>query len=81
MISASATKIVLNLENLDEYKAKVKLWDSHKGLNNTPPFLAAASPQQGQDNLTTKFDSYTRVDPSDPKQVADKKRRERLGIR
>lgn len=77
MISASATKIVLNLENLDEYKAKVKLWDSHKGLNNTPPFLAATSPQQGQGN-----DSYTReFDPSDPKQAAEKKRRERLGIR
>ena len=85
MISASSTKIVLSIENLDEYKAKVKQWDSQKALNDKSSFTTGASPQLGQGNLGTSFGSQSRgeqeFDPNDPKQVADKSRRERLGIR
>ena len=82
MISATATKLVLNLDNLDEYKAKSEIWEQQKGLNS---FHTAASPEQAG-NLSTSFGSRSRerspqFDPNDPKQVADKRRRERLGMR
>ena len=68
-----------------QYKAKVEHWESQKGLNNSS-FVTAASLQQGAGNLSTSFGSHSRerspqFDPNDPKQVADKKRRERLGMR